>query len=472
MNRKTLLAILIGVFSALSKAQNIPYIGHASDQLWSKTAELAIGREAYDQLNRQGRIHLNQADQDYLNYLGQKIAVYSRARVGLTFFLTNAEAINAYATPGGYIGVNAGLVLATDNEHELAGVLAHEIAHVSQEHIARSILSAKNRQVTNAAAIFAGVLVAAAGKSGELGSAAASAVIAGETQSQINDIRRHEIEADSIGRQFMKKAGFNELGMQSFFGKLYTPANAGNIPSYLLTHPLPIYRQAAIDSVKKRSRNLKSSDEYFLFRARLRNALLKTEEINHLISKGRHSKQQQIRGASQYLFALQKMKEGQFSSSLDALEKIHTGMRKKRDVQLLRAKLLLLSGKKQQGQTIYRQLWSQYTGDSIVAYDYALFLEGQGQLRQAEKLLSTQLESSSLNPQLYFLYGRILGHLGERTKQNRMLIRYYEQQGDYKKALSQAKIAAQQAQKDWQSRSMFEAKISYLERILKQLEKD
>ena len=87
---------------------------------------------AYDRLYRQGHIYQSQADNDYLNYLGQKIGSYAKTRLGLKFYFTNSNLINAFATPSGYVGINVGLVLVTENEHELAGVIAHEIAHFSR----------------------------------------------------------------------------------------------------------------------------------------------------------------------------------------------------------------------------------------------------------------------------------------------------------------------------------------------------
>lgn len=449
-------------------AQQIPMLGNSSDLVWDKHQELDIGKAAYERLLRQGNIHQNQSDQDYLDYLGNKLATYTSTRLGLNFYITRSRSINAFASPGGYIGVNAGLILATDNEHELAGVLAHEISHISQEHIARMLLAAKDRQVMNTAAMVAGVLMATK-TSGQAGSSVLTAVIANETQQQLNDIREHEKEADRIGRQTMEKAGFNELGMQTFFQKLYMPKKAMGTPSYLLTHPLPINRQADIDSLKKRSKSLRSSDEYYLFRARIRAALLGQTAISRIISEERDSTVVAIRDASYYLLALTLMKQGKLSAAIDTVARMQSKMRDNRDVKLLRAKLHLLRSQNAQAQALYQQLWKSYRGDSVVAYDYARFLSDKGRYRQAAKLLKGQLNSQRLNPQLYWLYGEILGKLGERTQQNQMLIRYYEQIGDYDKALAQAQVAANLAGGDWRSRSMFEAKQADLQRLIERL---
>lgn len=470
MKNGLLLFALIGSlsFPLSSYAQNIPQLGSAADQLWAKSEELDIGKAAYDQLLRQGHILQNQDDNDYLNYLGNKIGVYAKTRLGLRFYLTNSTSINAFASPGGYIGVNAGLVLATENEHELAGVLAHEITHVSQDHIARTVLAAHDRRITNMAAMVAGVLVATTGDAGDAGAGIISAVVAGETQQQLNDIRRHEIEADRIGRDIMQKSGFDEQGMYSFFGKLYAPRSASQAPAYLLTHPLPLARQADINSTKKRQKNLRSSDEYYLFRARLRAKLLNKSQLSELIAAEKSSVTLQQRDAGYYLSALQLMQSGQFDVANAALNRMKSGMKNKRDVRLLRAKLAMVSGKGKEANAIYQKLWQRYSGDSVVAYDYARYLMSRGQHQKAANLLEKQLNATQLNPQLYLLYGQILGKIGETAKQHQVLIRYYQQSGAYEKALAQAQIAEASAQ-DWQTRSMMRAKMQELQRIIDSL---
>lgn len=459
------LVFVLGGLSWSVKAQNIPNLGSAADALWSKSDELSIGKATYNRLRQQGDLYESAANSDYLSYLGNKIASHTNTRLGLRFYLTRSTSINAFATPGGYVGVNVGLVLATDNEHELAGVLAHEIAHVSQEHIARTVLAAKDRQIANAAALVAGVLMASQG-SADLGAGAISAVVAGERQSQINDIRRHEQEADRVGRRLMKQAGFNELGMQTFFGKLYTPSSSKNAPAYLLTHPLPESRQASLDSLQKRSHNLRSRGEYYLFRARVRSTFLPQPAIEQLITADKRSSKAPVRDSAWYLSALQALKFGDIQTALNALAQMQTALRDNRDVQLLQAKLRLLNRQNDKARFIYQRLWKQYSGDSVIAYDYAQFLKQRGELKKAESLLSKQLQSASLNPQLYWLYGQILGQLGETLKQHRVLIRYYRQSGQYVKALAQAQIAAALPELDWQSRAGFEAQQKVLQRLI------
>ncbi len=460
MKKWILASFLIGGFFATYG--QIPQLGDSADQVWSKDEERNLGRAAYNRLLRSGDIYQNDADIDYLSYLGNKIAASTDTRLGLTFYLTRSPQINAFAAPGGYIGVNAGLVLATDNEHELAGVLAHEIAHVSQSHLARFVLAAKNRRLGNAAAMIGAVLVASQADTKQ-GAAAISAIVAGETQQQINDTRRHEIEADREGQRLLEKAGFNVLGMQTFFGKLY--ARADNTPSYLLTHPLPQRRLAALDTLQMASKQLASRDEYYLFKARLRSALLLNKDIEHLLAEEKNSDRKQVREAAKYLSALQAQKRGRFDAALATLATMADDMRSHRDVQLLAAKLLWLSDKPEAAEAHYEKLWQRFSGDSIVAYDYGQCLLAQKKLSLAADILKNQVDKSQ-NPAIYWLYAEVLGKLGRSVEQHSMLIRHYKYLGEYEQALNQAKIAQQQTASDWKSRAIFESEVKEIQQLI------
>lgn len=460
-----LLFVALSVFTVMG--QQIPQLGSASDRVWSKTDELSIGKAAHDRLRRDGHLYESMADLDYLGYLGNKIAGYAQTRQGLTFYITRSTRVNAFASPGGYVGVNVGLVLVTDNEHELAGVLAHEIAHVSQEHIARSLLATKDRRLANAAAMVAGVLMASQAD-GQLGAASITAVVAGEVQNQIDDIRRHEIEADRVGRRLMEAAGYNELGMQTFFGKLYTPGELDSTPSYLLTHPLPQRRQAAIDTLKARSKKLKSRDEYYLFRARVRSAFLSKKVVERLIAESQQDNNRQVHQAGIYLSALQAMKFGQIDFALTELSRLQSPMRDNRDIQLMRAVLLLLKGDSQAAQSIYQTLWQRYEGDSVVAYEYGQFLNARGEFELAADILSQSLGGVA-SPQLSWLYGEVLGRLGRIAEQHRALIDYHRNSGEYEQALAQAKLAVKQSALSWQQRAAFEAQVKELQHIIKRI---
>ena len=132
------------------------------------------------------------------------------------FLSSTIHAVNAFAGPGGYIGIHTGLILTAENESELAGVMAHEIAHVTQRHLLRAYESAKQMSLPTAAAMIAGILLGVAADSPDAGIAAISAVQAGNIQRQLNFTRANEKEADRIGIQTLARSGIDPLRHAQF----------------------------------------------------------------------------------------------------------------------------------------------------------------------------------------------------------------------------------------------------------------
>lgn len=181
--------------------------------------------------------------QVYLKKLGGELSTYSyNPDKHFDFFMLDDDNINAFAGPYGYIGIHTEALLVTDYEAELAGVLSHEIAHITQNHLNR-FSKKTNKQ---GFLIAAGLLAALLTKSSEVSTAITSSTLAGVTQQSINFTREHEWEADRIGLKILLKSGFDPKGMARFFTKLKKHKNA---KEFLRTHPLSINRVA--DSIQR-----------------------------------------------------------------------------------------------------------------------------------------------------------------------------------------------------------------------------
>ena len=214
---------------------------------------------------------------EYLNQLGGQLLGTSpeaRGDAGYDFFFfaVRDPSLNAFALPGGFIGSHSGLVLAAQSESELASVLAHEIGHVSQRHIARMI----GNQRKDALLPMAGILIAAlaARSSPDLAGAAMMGGTGLAAQRQLSFGRDAEREADRLGFQILRGAGFELNGMVNFFGRLQNASRnrTDNLPSYLRTHPMTGERMADIEA---RIRNLSykqhiDSLDFLFIRSRLR----------------------------------------------------------------------------------------------------------------------------------------------------------------------------------------------------------
>ncbi|MGH8561338.1 MAG: M48 family metalloprotease, partial [Nevskiales bacterium] len=192
-----LLAAAAGIHAA---EVQLPDMGSPADAILSKSDEAQIGRAIMHQIRQSGQLVEDPQITEYVNEIGHRVAAHANdGDHKFTFFVVDDPSINAFALPGGFIGVHTGLIEATRSEDELAGVLAHEIAHVTQRHIARAV-HANSRQSLLSMAIMLGAIAAAAAGAGGDATQAAIAVAQGtQAQAQINFTRSNEYEADRIG---------------------------------------------------------------------------------------------------------------------------------------------------------------------------------------------------------------------------------------------------------------------------------
>jgi predicted Zn-dependent protease len=247
-----LLAALPALVSTPVAAQqpheDLPDIGAPWESTLSRAEAYQVGRMIVHQLREADMILEDPELTQYVQSIGHKLA--SRASDGedkFSFFIVKDGSINAFALPGGFIGVNAGLIRATRTESELAGVLAHEIAHVTQDHIARQIWAQANTGLATTAAMIAAMVIGVlAGAGGDALSAAVTVTQGLSIQQQITHTRTHEYEADRVGIGILASAGFDPYGMPAFFETLgrRSGISGSQIPEFLRTHPLESNRVA------------------------------------------------------------------------------------------------------------------------------------------------------------------------------------------------------------------------------------
>ena len=249
------LSLSFGLASAQNwnvQERNLPEMGSSAGELLTPAKRAEYGSMMLAQLRHYNLILEDPLLNRWLNQVGQQLGKNSaKPNQDFTFFLVKDRQINAFATLGGYIGMNAGLILAADKEDEVAGVLSHEIAHVTQDHVLRSVERAKRDQLPMMLAILGAIAAAQSGSSSS--GNAAMAIMTGAMgiaqQRQINYTRSGEQEADRIGIQTMIRTGYDPNAMADFFQVLQTRlrANGANYsgedpPEYLMTHPVTLTR--------------------------------------------------------------------------------------------------------------------------------------------------------------------------------------------------------------------------------------
>lgn len=227
-----------------------------------------LEKEFIQIINQSHQVERNPLANQYINYLGKKLATISGTTIP-AFFIVKSKEINAFAGPGGYIGINSQLILTTETESELAAVLAHEIAHVRLHHLYNQITNQQQMKIPMLALVLASIALGAVNPT--LGTGALMASMTGMAQQGINFTRSQEKEADRIGIYTLKEAGFDVQGMVTFFKKMQQHTRyfyTDNIPAILRSHPLDDERIAEAQHRMSASQKtgIQNSLEYGLFK--------------------------------------------------------------------------------------------------------------------------------------------------------------------------------------------------------------
>ncbi|MFX3622380.1 MAG: M48 family metallopeptidase [Limnobacter sp.] len=269
-----LLSSLISPVAHADGLNNLPSLGDAGGAELSVQDERRLGALIMKDYRAFGAVNTDLEITAYISRLGNKIVqAASESPSNFEFFLVTDKSVNAFAMPGGYIGVHTGLIAASQTESELASVLAHEVGHVTQRHIARRFGQQKQASLVATAALIAALLVAGSNPQAASGLMAAGAGYSIDQQLAFS--RDAEREADRVGFLTLQQAGFDTQGMVDFFGRLQTASRLyeNNAPSYLRTHPLTTERiadirnRAGLESGSNRTRN-QSSLEFELIRVK------------------------------------------------------------------------------------------------------------------------------------------------------------------------------------------------------------
>ena len=259
--RITLLILLFLSLAFSVTADSLPDLGHPSEKILTPEEEIQMGKAFVRALKAQASFVEDELVNDYIKNLGYKLAANSPEQGReYNFFVIDADNINAFAGPNATIGINKGLILAANNESQLASVMAHEIAHVTQKHLTRAFQASESSNITTIATVLAGILVSSADPTA--GAALVFGGMASGIQSSINFTRGNEYEADRVGIQILDQSNINPKGMTEFFEILQSSSFYGseNDIEYLRTHPLNSARIAEAASRTPKASHKKPRD--------------------------------------------------------------------------------------------------------------------------------------------------------------------------------------------------------------------
>jgi predicted Zn-dependent protease len=448
-------------------AQNLPDLGDSSRSALSASQERAIGKEIMGKLRTDNNYMDDPEALDYINRLGGKLlAANPEGRQDFEFFVMRDTSLNAFALPGGYIGVHTGLVTAAENESELASVLAHEIAHVTQHHIARLVQGSQASALTTLAAVAVAIL--AARSNSQASQAAIAAAQASAIQSQLDFTREHEREADRIGLHTLTQAGFDARAMRSFFERLqrYSRPYESNAPSYLRTHPVTTERIADVENrlAQVPYRQVVDNLEFQLIRARLRAFSLAPREAVKLFDSAPAEKTPIALAAHAYGQALALYRANDLARADETL----APARKQSSalIESLAARIKLGLGQKAEALALYRDAVKRFPDARALNYGYIEALLSDRRSDAALKLVNDRLQLTSGDAHLHELQARCYAALGQRFRQHRAQAEAYAQRGQLGAAIEQLQLALRARDGDFYETSNAEARLKELQSAL------
>jgi predicted Zn-dependent protease len=457
-----------------SIAVDLPNIGDSAESYLSTTEEQQLGKVFMRNVRQSLSVVNDPEVESYIRSLGYRLVASSGVPSGqFTYFVVNDPSINAFAGPGGYIGINTGLILVSQSESELAAVVAHETAHVTQRHIARAFEQASRMSTPMTAAIIAAIILGSTtSQSGQLGEAAIAATIAGSVQQQINFTRANEWEADRIGMLFLAGAGFDPHAMPGFFERLQKSSHDNLQYSFLLTHPVTSDRIA--DS-RNRAEQLPLSkrgevnENYELIRAKVRvlqdkNPQKSAEYFERTLATAPAADKDPLAyGHALSLYAL-----GRQPEALAKLQPLLAREPERIAYQILLAQIQLASGQTEKALATYERNLVLYPFNLPLTSRYVGALLHAGRAERALAVISDYFRQRQPDAELYNLQAQAAGMLGRTADSHLALAEYHYQRGETRTAIVQMKIAQRSApEQDELLQARIEARLIELEALWK-----
>ncbi len=427
-------------------AITLPDLGDPSEQALPDYQANRIGARSVRQLESSGAFLDDPEINAYLDQLGHRLTSSSAEITGqFAFFAVDSPEINAFALPGGYVGVNAGLILATDNESELASVLAHEISHVTQHHMARQMQAQSGNQIAALAGLLAAVVAAGAGN-GEMASAAIAGVTAGQMQSQINFTRENEEEADRMGFKLLVDAGFDARGMAELFHTLQrrTRLIEGDQPSWLRTHPLTTQRIAEAEdrALSAPYRQVPDSVDFLMVRALLQSYQGEPAEAVAALEQALGANPSGARKtALRYGLAAAQLRAGHFDAALKIALALTADGQDHPMIEALTGQIYLQSRRYDKAIPHYEAALERYPDHLQLVLDYPRALIEAGRPADAARFAERRLAGLRGNAQLHRIAAEAYADAGRPMASHYQQGEYYALTGNQREALEQFQLA-------------------------------
>lgn len=453
--------------ATVTTAHELPNLGTVAESALSQADENRIGRDILRSLRDEGDVIDDAEVVDYLNDLGRTLAATAQTpQLQFNFFAVNDGSINAFALPGGVIGVHSGLLLTAQDEAEVAAVLAHEIAHVTQRHLARMQENQGRSQLWLLAAVLAGALAGARSSNSDATFAAINAGVGLSVSQQLAYSRDFEREADRLGMQYLAAAGYDPRAMPAFFQRLQQEQrhNDNNSFGFLRTHPLTVERISESQS-RAQAYALKmrpSSTDFLLMREKLRVVTLGTADAGHYYQQALAAGRYLDKGATLYGQARAWLAQGNVAAARAALPALQQALGNHPSVLLLGGDIQRASGQLTVAIQTYQQAmqtWPARRGLRLALIDTLL---QAGRAADARQAIDQALQRYGDDPQLWRLAARSYGE-GDPLRYHAALGNAFFFEQKFDSARLQYQLASRAKGDDFYLRSAIEARLRELD---------
>ncbi len=450
-----------------SLPSNLPDLGDVSQTVLSAQDEQRIAEQILAEVAVSSEVLQDIEIIDYLQNLGDRLAsVSDDKRQVFSFFVVKDQSINAFAMPGGVIGVHTGLFLTSNSESELASVIGHEIGHVTQRHLARMLAKQKTDTFKSIAGIALALLIARDNPG--LASGALTASSAATIQRQLDYTREYEREADRVGLNVLSNAGFDPRGMPAFFRTLQRGSRfiEGSAPSFLRTHPLTTER---ISDVANRVetmpyKQVNSSLDYHLVRAKLRasSGLAQTsiDQFKHNIKEGRFANET----AEHYGLAVAMLRKNDAAGASTQMEWLRKNAPKNAFIENLAARIAVVRNDPQAAAKQYVAALKVFPSSRALIYGYAEHFLAIKQVDKMIKFVQNKMHAYPSDAYFYQLLAKAYTAKGKILLRHQAQAEAYYRQYNYQKAVEQMTFAASAKDGSFYEKSIVEARLKELQR--------
>lgn len=460
-----LIATALLVIAAGARADDdLPDMGSPAQAALTPEQEYNVGRMIVRGLRESDAILEDPEVTEYIRDIGHRLSAEANEGTHkFDFFAVRDTGINAFALPGGFIGVNAGLILATKNENELAGVLAHEVAHVTQRHIARGLVNQSRQSLVSTAAMLAAILLGAAGGGGDAAMAGVAAAQSIAIQNQMSFTRENESEADRVAVGVLARAGFDPEGMPTFFETMarYAGSSEAQIPEMLRSHPVTSQR---IAETKERAEQLDTkpgpqSISYALMRERLRVLSTPPGQDPREYYAAQIRNEPDATPAEMYGSALAALQAGDAKRAVATFKRLRDANPRVMQYHTALGQAQLANKQASAALATFEQARRLFPRNVAVTIRYAEALMQQGENKRAHEILLDLFNSVPPTPEQARLIALAANAAGDVAESYYYMSEYHIMSGDLPLAVNQLQLALAVPQISAVQRARFRARL-------------